>query len=94
MAFFMVNAEHEVIVGVSDVIYTSFTNRFVPATDEQVAAYERLAASLPENFYVELSDIIKSEQVTQNPATPIKQRTQAQQSLIDQIRKHKGKRND
>lgn len=74
--FFIVHNDHNVILGTTDVPYTSFNSYFVEVADTQVEAYERLAASLPADHYVELSDIVrqskqfKSEPEEHRSATP------------------------
>ncbi|MBD9501075.1 hypothetical protein IB256_09820 [Pseudomonas sp. PDM17] len=76
MSYFIVHRDHNVILGTADVIYTSFNSYFVEANEAQVEAYEKLAATLPTDHYVELSDIIrpsrqlKSQSEGHKPATP------------------------
>ncbi|WP_236174146.1 hypothetical protein [Pseudomonas pseudonitroreducens] len=75
MSYLIVNIEHQVIMGVTEVPYTSFTNSFVAATDAEIARYERMQSILPDDHFVELSDVIKpsgnaSAEQTQSKATP------------------------
>lgn len=78
MSYFIINVEHDAIVGVTDVPYASFTNRFVEATEDQVAKYETLSAALPEDVYLELADLQpKQKRLEDNPivkATPATKR--------------------
>lgn len=76
MTYFIVNTEHQVILGVSDVPYASFTNQFVECTEAQATRYEQLQSDLPPDTYLELKDLIKPSttaidrpQVTATPAT-------------------------
>lgn len=55
--YFIVNREYGAIMGVTDAVYTSFTNDFIPATEDQVAKFESLSAALPEDVYLQLSDL-------------------------------------
>lgn len=74
--YFVVNIEHQVIMGTTDIIYSSFTNQFVECTEDQAARYEQLQSALPPDTYFELKDLIKPSttaidhpQVTATPAT-------------------------
>lgn len=64
--YFVVNMDHQVILGTSDVPYASFTNHFIEASEAQVARYEQLQSVLPDDVYVELKDIIKPNSTTPN----------------------------
>lgn len=71
--YFIVNMEHQIILGTSDVPYASFTNQFIEASEAQVARYEQLQSVLPPDVYVELKDIIRPaliDQAEQTRATP------------------------
>lgn len=58
MSYLIVNTEHQVILGTTDAPYASFTNQFVECTDAQIAMYERMQSILPDDHYVQLSDVI------------------------------------
>lgn len=76
MTYFIVHRDHNVILATTDVMYTSFNSYFVEANEAQVEAYEKLAATLPTDHYIELSDIarpakqLKSQLEEHKPATP------------------------
>lgn len=76
MTYFIVHNDHNVILGTTDVVYTSFNSYFHEATAAQVEQYEQLAVTLPADHYVELSDILrparqlKSQSKEHTPATP------------------------
>lgn len=58
MTYFIINIEHEAIVGLTDVTYTSFTNRFHKATEFELARYYALSEFLLEETYLQLSDLV------------------------------------
>lgn len=63
--YFIINADHDVIIGVSDVTYFSFTNKFVEASEQQLARYYALSEFLPEDTYLQLSDLTSPDKKQQ-----------------------------
>jgi len=94
--YFIVNREYGAIMGVTDVMYTSFTNTFVEVTEEQVTQYEAIQSTLPPDTYVELKDIIKPESSKiktkvdkpTKPATP-----ETRQAIVNLMRAAKQRKN-
>lgn len=66
--FFMVHNDHNVILGVSEVPYVNFTHHYLEATAAQVERYNKLQSVLPEDVYVELTDIIRPAVTQVQPA--------------------------
>lgn len=94
--YFIVNREYGAIMGVTDVMYTSFTNTFVEVTEEQITRYEAIQSTLPPDTYVELKDIIKPESSKiktkvdkpTKPATP-----ETRQAIVNLMRAAKQRKN-
>ncbi|MCJ1881131.1 hypothetical protein [Pseudomonas nitroreducens] len=61
MTYFIINIEHKAIVGLCDVTYTSFTNRFHKATEFELARYCALSELLPADTYLQLSDLVSAD---------------------------------
>lgn len=81
--YFIVNREYGAIMGVTDVMYTSFTNTFVEVTEEQVTQYEAIQSTLPPDTYVELKDIIQPKKIkTQIEDKPTRQATPEQRAAM------------
>lgn len=66
--FFMVHNEHNVILGVSEVPCVNFTHYYIEATAAQVDRYNKLQSVLPDDVYVELSEIIRPALTQIQPA--------------------------
>lgn len=71
MSYLIVNREYNVIVGVTDATYASFTNIFVEANEQQIERYEHIQSSLPSGWMVELSDIIPVKQSKPEESAPV-----------------------
>jgi len=90
MSYFIINIEHDAIVGTTDVPYASFTNRFIEATEEQIFKYETLSASLPEDVYLQLSDLLPKPAKRRLEDKPTKRATpETKQAIVALMRKAK-----
>jgi len=92
MSYFMIDKDHHVIMGVSDTRFDSCTHYFVAATTQQVAKFHALAATLPDDFYVELADVMNTKPAApanNKKTAPTKPRTatpQTQKAIADMLK--------
>ncbi|MDN6871839.1 hypothetical protein QO209_05235 [Pseudomonas citronellolis] len=92
MSYFIINVEHDCIVGTTDIPYASFTNRFVEASDDQISKFEALSASLPDGVYLQLSDLQSKPAKKKIADRPVKKATpETKQAIIDLMRSAKQK---
>jgi len=87
MSYFIINVEHDCIVGTTDIPYASFTNRFVEASDDQISKFEALSASLPEDIYLQLSDLQSKPAKKKLDDRPMKKATpETKQAIVNLMR--------